>query len=182
MSKVLGLICEDKTDYDVFKTILSKRYPQLTIVYRKTTQTGINRLVEELENLVRDLQKEYPHLSCIAVLHDADKLSEPNREKYKRLKAKCEKLKAIELVARDELEAWLLADSGVCQWLDIPTRNYDTQRKPSEYIHSEMKRKKQMSYQGINRQKLIQQIAGDGDERSPSMKKALVDLQKHNCL
>lgn len=181
MNKVLGLICEDKTDYDVFKVILSKRYPSLTIVYRNTTQTGINRLVEELETLVRDLQKKYSHLSCIAVLHDADELSEPNREKYERLKAKCEKLKAIELVAHDELEAWLLADSGVCQWLGLQARNVDNERKPKEMLIRALKNKN-LSYQGSNRQKVNEQIAGDGDERSPSMKKALVDLQKHNCL
>jgi len=86
------------------------------------------------------------------------------------------------IIIHDELESWLLADSGVCKWLEVKPQSHDEQRKPKERLDSQMKKRfPGLRYQGKGRSKLLEQISGDGDQHSPSMRAALKHLDDAPC-
>ncbi len=122
---------------------------------------------------------------CVAVLHDADEQTEPERQLYEKIRLVCERFKkhVVHVIAKDEIEAWLLADEGLCQWLSIRARNCDGQKRPSDELKRLVQQKKQpMKYQGPDRAKVLAHVDGSGDKYSPSMREALEHLKNAPCV
>lgn len=178
------LIVEDKNDADVVKAILKARGVSVRIEpLPPSVQTGgIDRLLVELEELIQTAQKRRKKSDCIAVLHDADKHSQPNRTTYDQIEAICEKYLIKHVVAEDEIEAWLLADAGLSAWLGIKPENWDNRPNPKEKLREIVwQNKKDLKYQGPGRAKVLSHIKGSGDKFSPSLQAALVHLEDAPC-
>jgi hypothetical protein len=114
------------------------------------------------------------------VLHDADEHTETDRRHYDEIRRICEKYKddVYLAIARDAIEAWLLADEGLCKWLGIRAKNNDADPRPKETLRSLLSKNKKMKWQGRDRHKVLEQLDGSGDKLSPSMKLAVGHI---NC-
>jgi hypothetical protein len=187
MSGTIWLIVEDSNDRKVVEALLSARGIDVGIKLLNPSRDrgGISRLAADLENLIETARTRKQHEDCIAVLHDADENTQPNRMSYDRIEEICRRYgqDVVEVIARDEIEAWLLADSGLCSWLDIKPKNWDEQHRPSRELERLLKRKSQrMKYQGRYRDQVLEHLAGDGDKHSPSLRVALTHLDGAPCV
>jgi hypothetical protein len=116
---------------------------------------------------------------CLVVLHDADELTQPDRTLYQKIKLTCAAYPGvIHIVAKDEIESWLLADDGLCKRLEIKPRNWDEVSKPK----AELKRlldKQRINYPSPT---VYKELNGTGDQFSPSMRQAFKQLRERGCL
>lgn len=146
MSSTVWLICEDESDYRIFRGIVDKRKIPVTVKWLKSSG-GLNRLAAELDQLIRVAQSRKIERSssndCIVVLHDADEQTQPDRRVYKQIEAICKRYSqdVIHMVARDELESWLLADEGISRWLQMKPQNWGGKKRPSDELNNLLKKK-----------------------------------------
>jgi hypothetical protein len=179
MKPTIHLIGEDDSDALIVQKILDKRGFDIRIDF--TGGGGVHNLLGQLEELISIAKKRLNERDCIAVLHDADEMQQTDRQSYEKIKLICKREKIKLIIAHDTIEAWLLADSGVCKWLKVRAKNWDTQKEPKNALDSLMKKEKGKKYQGSGRTDLLSHIAGDGDQYSDSMKQALIHLKDAPC-
>jgi hypothetical protein len=187
MSLTIHLITEskkDESDVQVVRALIKKRGLDIKIqpVEVSGGSGGISRLAEQLETLIKiALLKRKPG-DCVAVLHDTDEQTQSARTAYNRIKAICKKYQAdvTRVVARQAVESWLLADAGLCQWLETKPKPHDKTPKPKDVLNSLLQRKR-MKWQGPDRGKVLDHVDGSGDQCSPSMKRAVAHLEESSC-
>ena len=184
MSGTIWLITEDENDGEVIKALLAAKNIHVRVKIRKLTgNTGsVSRLAVQLKKHIQTAQREKSANDCIAVLHDADEKSQPDRELYRKIAQICRQMQVKEVIAKDELESWLLADGGLCKWLGITPKNWDEQRKPSDKLASLLKAKKKLKYQARGRDVVRNHLDGTGDKYSHSMSAALKLLEDAPCI
>jgi hypothetical protein len=183
MSGAIWLITEDEADSKAVQEILYASGFVIKVIWLQTTGGGggIYRLVEQLETLIEYALKKKANNDCVAVLHDADEHKQPNRETYDEIRRICKKHNVYHVVAKDELEAWLLADAGICRWLGIKHEGWDSQKEPSRDLERFLKKlNPRMKYQGHYRAEVLKHL--NGDNLSPSLKKALKHLENAPCI
>lgn len=185
MSRTIWVLVEDGNDGAVFKALLEKKRIDVRVIVRKPNGGGgIGRLAAQVEEIIASINLYKSPDDCIIVLHDADeKTRADERQDYKHIAEICAKAdrKVVHLIARDELESWLLADQALCKWLDEKPRNRDEEAKPSEILGRWLK-KKNLRYQGTDRAKMLAHLDGTGDKHSPSMREAFQKLHDADCL
>lgn len=184
MTKQLWLIAEDDYDAAIFKRILAAKEILVIVqhVRLEGSTGGISRLQSQLVRLVSAIRvdKRWRKEDCIVVLHDVD-IEQQDRSIYDRIAEICDQQSLVLLKADDKIEAWLLADTGLCKFLDTKAARWD--RKPEVKRHLEsLLRKKKLSYEGRTRDKLIEKIDGSGDELSQSLQEAMRSLIDNNCI
>ena len=187
MIATLWLITEDENDFEAMKRFLKQRGINVTVRSRKLNgnRGGISRLAEQLDELITTISDLMTSHDCIVVLHDADEFTRPDdRADYEKIAAICQKHRQFvrELIARDELESWILADSGFCKWIGYAPQNWDRERRPSDRLRKLMKAKTGADYGGRYRDQLVANIAGDGDKLSLSMQEAFAALAELECV
>jgi hypothetical protein len=186
LSGKIWLIVEDKTDEYVVREILKKRGVIVKLKVSHPPHGGISRLAAVVENLIKTARKDRQFSSkrdCIAVLHDWDEYrQQSNRKHYKDIERICTKYKVKLIIARDEIESWILADSSICQWLGLQPRNWDAVRKPKAELNRLLQKKYRMKYQASDRAEVLKKLAGDADKHSPSMREALQHLDNAPCV
>ena len=184
MSATIWLITEDESDKVIVEALVRKKGFDVKVARLKLSggSGGISRLAHQLKRLINDAKGMKGPNDCIAVLHDADShMQQANRQTYVEIERICKSEKVKLILAKDEIEAWLLADSGVCKWLDIRPRNNDEESKPKERLDSLLKQKHEMRYRERNQLEILAHLNGDGDTRSPSMREALQHLENAPC-
>jgi hypothetical protein len=185
MSGTIWLITEDSTDQQVVEALLGARGIEVRVRILTPTggRGGISRLAIQIENLIATAVAEKGPRDCIAVLIDADEQVQPNRTSYEQIRQTCRtnSHNVVLVIAHDEIEAWLLADTGLCEWLGVPPRNCDQEVRPSDRLKSLVKQKG-TSYSGRGREQVLRHVTGDGDELSPSMRQALRHLAHAPCV
>lgn len=184
MSGTIHLIVEDKTDGDVVRAILKAKQINVKIRHlNPTKQGGISQLAKEIEQLIENAIALKKKRDCIVVLHDADLQTQDNRNDYEKIKSICNNKKyVVHIQAVDEIESWMLADEGLCKWLEIKPKNWDKQRKPSDNLKSLVNKKTKRGYSGANRAKVLEKLDGTGDKYSPSMRAAINHLENAPCI
>ena len=187
MTGTIHLIVEDQTDADVVNAILyAKKFDVRAKALKPPGGSGgISRLADNIEALIKTAIKKRQKGDCVAVLHDADETSERYRANHDRIRVVCEKypndVKLI--IARDEIESWLIADEGLCRWLEEkPHESSDKLQKPSKLLKRAIKRKTGKDYTGRVREQVHQQLDGSGDKYSESMRDALTHLHNAPCM
>lgn len=185
MTGTIHLIVEDETDVDVVRAICNAR--NLNVRIRMYVPTGgskgISRLAKQLDPLIISARANRKETDCIAVLHDADTLVQQNRRLYDQIKDICQKHDDVaEIIAKDEIESWLLADGGLCAWLGERPRNCDMERQPSERLNRAVKAKTGKDYSGRMRGQVLGKLKGNGDDHSLSLRAALSYLENATCL
>jgi hypothetical protein len=184
VSGTIWLIVEDDYDGKVVQSILSARniHVRVQILNPSGNTGGISRLVTQIEKLVATARSQKENNDCIAVLHDADEFTQPDRSVYNQIAKICKKYQVVEIIAYDELESWLLADGGVCRWLGINQQPWDNLARPSDKLNSLLKEKKGIKYQGKYRDDVRNHLDGTGDQQSRSMRKAFKHLDDAPCI
>jgi len=177
----IHLICEDETDADIVKAILAKKSLGVRVrhVPLKGGSGGIERLANQLEDLIIRLREICQKGDCIAVLHDADEHVQRDRSNDEKIKVLCKEYRSdVRLaIAHNKIEAWLLADEGLCKWLKIRAKNRDGESDPKGTLES-LLRKRKMKWQGRDRRTVLDQLDGSGDNHSLSMRDAVSHI---NC-
>jgi len=184
MSGTIWLITEDESDKVIVEALVRKKGFDIQVARLKLTggSGGVDRLAHQLERLIRDAKDMKKPNDCIVVLHDADiHMQQSNRQTYEQIRRICKDNKVTLILARDEIEAWLLADSGICKWLGIRPRNHDEETKPKDKLNSLLDQKHNMKYRERNQEKILAHLNGDGDTHSPSMQEALQHLEDAPC-
>lgn len=180
----IWLIAEDESDLEVVQSILARKKFAIKVLLRKpdAAQGGISRFAKELDKLVRNIRERKEPNDCIAVLHDTDEHHETNRERYDHIKQICAKYRAdvVLVTARSQIEAWLLADNGLCAWLETSPRNWDEQSDPKSEFHRLLS-KKGIGSKARARSEALKHLDGSGDQRSPSLRAALKHLENAPC-
>lgn len=186
MTRTLHLIVEAPMDGELVRAILKVHFPALQV--RVTRPTGNNpnlaRLAQQIEQLIASARRIAANTDCIAVLHDADRQTRPHdRADYERIETACalHAGRVLHVQAVDEIEAWLLADSGVCQWLGEQPANRDQLRQPSDRLGSWMKSRHKLTYRKSDLRPVMRHLRADGHERSPSMRAMLDQLRQQPC-
>ena len=184
MSGTIWLIAEDETDKTIIEAILrAKKVTVRVESVRMAGKTGgISRLAAQLEKLIETTLKIKKPKDCIAVLYDADEAKDPQRLHQQKIAATCQKYKVKAILVHQTIESWLLADSGVCQWLKQKLQNWDEESDPKHKLDSLLKDNKKHRLSSGGRQAVIEHLKGDGDAYSPSMKVALKHLKDAPCL
>src|SRR5947208_2819350 len=92
MSGRIWLIVEDENDGKVIQRILDKKQIRVHIKPLKPTGNsgGIGRLAAQLETLIESARRSKDGNDCIAVLHDADLRSQPQRDAHERIASICQ--------------------------------------------------------------------------------------------
>jgi hypothetical protein len=185
MTCTLWLIVEDEHDGEAIKALLTAKRLDIKVKVKQPTggSGGISRLARSLNENIRTAKAQMKASDCIVVLHDWDiQKQQHNRDHYRKIEDICRQ-EAVQLViAHDELEAWLLADEGLCKWLGINPKQWDSEPKPSDTLRSLLQRHKKLKYQGRNRQTVYDQLDGSGDKYSESIRDAYRRLMEWQCL
>jgi hypothetical protein len=189
MTITLHLIVEDENDAAIIRAILLKRQLDIRVIDYPPTKSGggISRLAKEITRHIATAKRkllENPK-GCIAVLHDLDQTrQQENRKLYDDIEQICKRENIVLVIARDELESWLLADAGVCRWLsdEVRPRNWDGETKPNRELDRLMRKHKDKGYEGTERGKVIAAIDGSGDKYSESMRQAIMQLYTAPCM
>lgn len=182
MSGIIWLITEDEGDFKAVREIFRAKNTSIRIKWLKVAcgSGGIFRLLDQLETLIAYAFSNKSDQDCIAVLHDADIHKQPHRETYDEIRRICKKHKVYHAIAEDELEAWILADAGICEWLGIKHEIWDKDSKPSNKLDEFLKKKNQrMKYKGNYRDEVLKHL--NGNNLSPSLEKALKHLENAPC-
>ncbi len=187
MSGGIHLIVEDQTDAEVVRAMLKARKIRVQVhpLIPTGASGGVSRLARQLEQLIQTALRKRQTGDCIAVLNDADEMSETNRSSHNQIKATCRKYPrdVVLIVASDEIEAWLLADEGLCRWLSENPRNASTnERKPSERLERAVKNKTGKKYSGRTRAQVLEKLDGTGERYNRSLQKALTHLHNAPCV
>lgn len=182
----IWLIVEGKKDGDIVRSILKKRYPHIRVRVLEPTghSPSVSRLAAQVETLLRVAIQRRDQGDCIAILHDADTISRPhNRQDYERIaEAHRRHVGQVKLViAKDEIESWLLADEGLAGWLLKRAGNYDEREKPSEILNGWLDSAGKPKFRLENLLEILSHMNGTGDRHSPSLRDALALLDGAPC-
>ncbi|HUN08633.1 MAG TPA: hypothetical protein PLQ56_18645 [Aggregatilineales bacterium] len=181
MIGTIWLITEDESDYQVVVHTLKVKGFTIQVKWLKLEgkSGGISRLAAQIElQIGLALERKGP-TDCVLVLHDQDE-TEPDRTHYDSITTACKDQPVYHLVAKDEIEAWLLADKGLADWLNIKHQNWDSQAKPSKELERLIRKQyPRMHYRGADRAKVLAQITGEN--RSAVLEKAIAYLRTAPC-
>jgi hypothetical protein len=182
MSDTIWLITEDENDYKIVRCIIEEKLKlPIKVKWRSPSgkTPGLSRLAVELKQLIADARKLRSGNDCIAVLHDEDIHYQPRRDNYNRIRNICESEGVSLIVAKDEVEAWLLSDSGVSAWLNKRVKTWNNDPKPSDDLKSLMNSQYRLRYpRDLDR--LLERLKGDG--RNQSFQDALTELYNGPCM
>ncbi|MFN8418235.1 MAG: hypothetical protein U0528_03160 [Anaerolineae bacterium] len=177
---------KDPSDSEVVRLILEKKSIAARVepVLIPSNRTGIFNLVrnDTLITLIETTLSQMQPQDCLAVLIDAEfEKPRKDRKDHKRIAEICAQYseRVALILAIQEIEAWLLADSGICAYLGEQAANHDHRPSPKEYLEGLLRHKKRRRWSGADRRMVMQQLVGDGDQHSPSMGKALRKLREH---
>lgn len=189
MIPTMWLIVEGDSDPKVIRRILEQKKIVVRVepIFPELGGRGISLLAQNLETLIEYVLQRKKPVDCIVVFHDMDETTNLYRKHYETIDSICasEKYRAeVTLItAKDEIEAWLLADEGLCKWLRVkPNKKCDSIKKPSQKLN-ELIRKRQDRMQWNSRywDDILKHLDATGDKLSPSMRAALRRLRELPC-
>jgi hypothetical protein len=186
MTAAIWLIAEDESDVQVVRYILRKKGYDVNVrhVPLQSGSGGVSQLARQLPKLIKGVKAKRKAGDCIVVLHDLDAESQHRHNAdYAAIARICREEDVILIIADDKIEAWLLADKGLCEWLKSQPRHWDgrpeVKRELEHLLHKAYPR---MRYGGPDRDKILSNLDGTGEAFSPSLKRALDRLIEENCI
>lgn len=178
----LVLIVEDDTDGWALRALAERCGFEGTVDWLPANGIGnIKRRGRELIALAR--ARLGGAAGCVSVVVDGDGRDVDSDDPLRAIAHTCRREGVRLVVAREALEAWLLADGGVAQWLDrSPSRRADQIRHPKRDLAQAYYRKTGRPYSPrLARRKLAAQVDGSGASRSASLRAALSYVQDSGC-
>ncbi|MBI3076067.1 MAG: hypothetical protein HYY85_03615 [Deltaproteobacteria bacterium] len=175
------LIVEDDSDGRAIAELAAKRLPNAQLSWLPANGIGnIKRNAEKLILLARDrLEKGR---GCVAVLVDRDRKDPSRDEPHRTIARACRRAKVEFIAAREALEAWFLADRGICQWLGLtPSGSTDRISDPKGRVEQAFYRKTGRPYMKRRaRLEVARQSTGVDTGKNGSAQQALGAIQQ--CL
>jgi hypothetical protein len=115
------LIVEDDSDGRALAALTSRSQISSRVDWLPAGGIGdIKRRAEQLIELAKD--RITSTTGCVAVLVDRDGKDPLRDEPHRTIAAACRRTGVEFLAAREALEAWFLADEGICSWLGVRAR------------------------------------------------------------
>lgn len=141
---------------------------------------NIKRNAEKLIGLARD--RFQPGRGCVAVLVDRDRRNPAREEPHRTIAAACRRGRAEFAAAREAIEAWFLADPGICAWLGLThPPSTDTIHDPKRRVAQAFYRRTGRPYRkGRARLEVVRQATGIDVSRNGSARGAFGAVRR--CL
>jgi hypothetical protein len=175
------LIVEDDSDGRALMSIIGKTNLRVEVDWLPAG--GIGNIKRNAEQLVKLAFARIPNRSgCVAIAVDGDQKSPARDEPHRTLEQVCRKTGARLVIIREAIEAWFLADPGVCSWLGIPLKK-STHRiaDPKSRISQAFAKRFNRSYtRRRSREELAQRCTGVDHSKNQSAQTAFSELRK--CL
>jgi hypothetical protein len=176
------VIVEDDSDGRALRTLAGKCGFAGVLDWLPANGIGnIKRKGQTLIDLARTRLKEEP--GCVAVVVDGDGKDPGRDEPHKTISALCRRAKVPFVVACQAVEAWLLADAGVADWLGrSPARRPDTLKDPKREITRAFRRRTGRTYgRRIARAQVAEHADGTAATHSASLRTALTHMDRSGC-
>jgi len=185
LKPIIYLLAEDKTGYFVLQAIVREKSINAVVKLRGKAE-GVSNLANEVEELIRLALAEKALKDCFVVLHDTDDSVQAYRENYDKITLICDKYKehVTRLEATEEVEAWLLADEGLCNWLGIKAKASDSLKRPSDRLKSLINaRSGNWTWNKLHQPRILENMTATGDKTggSASMQIAMKRLAQLPC-
>jgi hypothetical protein len=183
MGRTIWLITEGRAEAEIVTAIVKRHLPRLRVerLHAPGKNPNLSLLASHLEALIETARERRRQGDCIVVLHDADFHTRVDRADYERIARICKAFarEVRHVIAKDEIEAWLLADEGFCMWLGVPAKNWDEQKQPSETLRSLLDKRGKPRYRLDNLSKILIEV--NGVTKSPTLQKELDYLNTASC-
>jgi len=182
----LYLLAEDEPGYLVFKAILRARQINVNVKLRNKPN-GIAPLALDLSVLLKSVLREKSARDCIVVLYDADYHTRriADRRHHDSIKQTCALFAAESVIcceARDEIEAWVLADDKMAQWLEYKPQTFDNRPNAKEHLSDQIARKAgSLRWNKRYQPEILSQYFGGVTSSSPSLREAVDAVLKLPC-
>ncbi|EOZ5125428.1 TPA: DUF4276 family protein [Pseudomonas aeruginosa] len=174
MATKIGVIAEDNSDVDVIKEILSKYLKKEAFSITHFVGKGCGKLKSKCAAWVDQLEKK----GCkhIFLFHDLDRNKEENlkRELTKKLE-NCSFPSTLIIIPREELEAWLLADTEAIRRVFAiqkkikPFADIEQVKSPKEHLERLVRQQSEKKYLNtIHNKKIASEIDVSLLENYPS--------------
>lgn len=140
---------------------------------------NIKRNAEKLISLARDRVER--GRGCVAVVVDRDRKNLVKDEPHRSISRACRRAKAECIVAQEALEAWFLADSGICRWLEVSqAARTDTIHDPKQTVARAFDRKTGRPYRKRRaRLEVARQSTGVDGSKNSSAEQGLAAVPRH---
>lgn len=113
------LVVEDDSDGRAIAELVSRTGQEVRVDWLPANGIGnIKRNAVKLLSLARDRLEG--RRGCVAVVLDRDGKNPGREEPHRSIQRACRRSRAEFIAAREALEAWFLADPGICRWLNVP--------------------------------------------------------------
>lgn len=181
----IHLICEADTDAKIVQAILNKKGFRVKVERIGHKQGGLSRMVKDIEVFIKTAIEKRQTGDCIAVLHDIDTHTEPDRRGYIHIETVCERYRkdVVRIPAYNAIEAWLLADEGIAHWLSHPNKPKPDQiSDPKEHLNKLVKARTGRDHTGVIRAEVLSHLDRTGDKHSDSLREALDHLKNAPCV
>lgn len=173
------LIVEDDSDGRALSFLIRTLNARATVDWLPANGIGnIDRNGRRLIGLAKDRATRH---GCVAVIIDGDRKNVGRDEPHRSIARQCRAGGIPLLIARESLEAWMLADAGICQWLEVtPRRSTHTLPNPKDAVSRAFFRKTGRQYRRRRaRMEVAQRATGLNRSANPSMDQAIKHLE--NC-
>lgn len=167
------LIVEDDTDGRAARALAQSSGLGCAVDW--VPASGIGNIKRRGPGLIRLAQDRIANgKGCVAVLVDRDGRNAERDEPHKSIRDHCRQAGVPYLEAVECLEAWLLADDGVCTWLEVKKApRPDSLRDAKGTVSRAYAKKTGQTYQRrISRIRLARHATGVDASRSPSWGRA----------
>jgi hypothetical protein len=168
------LIVEDDSDGRAIAELASRSGCRARFDWLPAGGIGnIKRNAERLVSLAKDRVDNGS--GCVAIVVDRDSKDPARDELHRTISRACKRAKVEFIAAREAVEAWFLADAGICSWLGLPqSSRTDTIRDPKRRVAAAFDRKLGRPYRKRRaRVEVARQGSGVDTKRNESLRHAL---------
>jgi hypothetical protein len=175
------LIVEDDSDGQAVRALVDRLNIELALDWLPAHGIGnIKRRGEKLIELAQDRISQ--DQGCVAVMLDRDGKDVTRSEPHRTIRRLCHQAGVPLLLATEALEAWLLADAGCADWLEMrQPANADQLPHPKQTVERAYYRKTHRPYTRRARRIVAEKADGSAPQRSPSLRSALAHLENSPC-
>ena len=170
------LIVEDDSDGRAISLLVKTLNARAVVDWLPANGIGnIQRNGRRLIALAKDRAGQH---GCVAVIIDGDRKNVGRDEPHRSIARECRVRRVPLLVARESIEAWMLSDVGICQWLEIAARpSTHTLTSPKGIVSRAFLRKTGRQYRRRRaRVEVAQRATGLNRAANPSMDQAIGHL------
>ena len=169
------LIVEDDSDGRALRHLAQATGVRATIDWLPAN--GIGNIQRKAVALIRLARDRIERRGCVAVVVDGDGRDPETDEPHRSIQRACTAERVPLILSREALEAWFLADAGICAWLGMPARgSTDGLPDPKRAVADAYYARTRRAYQQRRARLDVAQHATGPD---PSRNRSLVDAFAH---